>query len=224
LLGAYNAYYLGSPFASGQRSAAEKIDMVQKGATSFFQTPLAEGLAGLLLSPSRGLFVYSPVMALALVGAVMAWKSPRAFAMLIPLQAAVVLEVMVSAKHYDWWGGWTYGPRRLVDTGVFLTLLMIPVIARVVRVRWMCAGFGVLLLYSVSVQVIGAWSNYLGGWENKGGMNIDKPEHRHRLWSWSDTQIGFHATHFQESVRFRKVLIDDYLQLEGPDINSLRER
>lgn len=224
LLGAYNAYYLGSPLTSGQMVASEQMVMAQKGADSFFQTPLAEGLAGLLFSPSRGLFVYSPVMLLGLVGAVMAWKSPRAFAMLIPLQAAVLLEVIVSAKHFDWWGGWTFGPRRVVDTGVFLTLLMIPVIARVVRVRWMCAGFGALLLYSVSVQVIGAWSYHLGAWEGKGGMNIDRPEYRHRLWSWSDTQIGFHATHFQEAVRYRKVLIDDYLNLEGPDLTGLRER
>ncbi|MDD9856619.1 MAG: hypothetical protein OXU96_00990 [Gammaproteobacteria bacterium] len=224
LLGAYNAYYLGSPFTSGQVLGAEQIDMIRKGADGFWQTPLAEGLAGLLFSPSRGLFVYSPVLALGLVGAVMAWKSPRAFAMLIPLQAAVVLDVMLNAKHFDWWGGLTYGPRRLVDTGVFLTLLMIPVIARVVRVRWMCAVFGVLLLYSVSVQVIGAWSYYLGGWENKGGMNIDRVEHRHRLWSWSDTQIGFHVTHFQESMRYRKAVIEDYLNLEGPVITSLRER
>lgn len=224
LLGAYNAHYLGSPWTSGQMVASEQMVMGQKGADSFFQTPLAEGLAGLLFSPSRGLFVYSPVMLLGLAGAVMAWKSPRAFAMLIPLQAAVLLEVIVSAKHFDWWGGWTFGPRRVVDTGVFLTLLMIPVIARVVRVRWMCAGFGVLLLYSVSVQVIGAWSYYLGGWEYKDKMNIDKPEHQHRLWSWSDTQIGFHAAHFQESMRYRKVLIDDYLRLEGADIASPRER
>jgi len=220
LLGAYNAYYLGSPYASGQRSAAEKIDMVQKGATSFFQTPLAEGLAGLLLSPSRGLFVYSPVLALGLVGAVMAWKSPRAFAVLIALQAAVVLDVVMNAKHFDWWGGLTYGPRRLVDTGVFLTLLMIPVIARVARMRWMGGAFAALLLYSVSVQALGAWSYHMGQWDNKNQMNIENPAHRHRLWSWSDTQIGFYLRHGQETRRFKKRRYDYVTKKEAPIITA----
>ena len=220
LLGVYNAHHLGSPFASGQLISSEQNHFVQKGIDSVWQTPLAEGLAGLLFSPSRGLFVYSPVLALGLVGAVMAWKSPRAFAMLIPLQAAVVLDVMVNAKHFDGWGGLTYGPRRLVDTGVFLTLLMIPVIARVVRVRWMCAVFGVLLLYSVSVQVIGAWSYYLGGWAYRDGMS--GPQHGNRLWSWSDTPIGFHATRFQESKQRKKAKLDRHLRGESPIITGLR--
>jgi len=219
LLGAYNAYYLGSPFASGQLLSSELNHFAEKGIDSVWQTPLAEGLAGLLLSPSRGLFVYSPVLALGLVGAVMAWKSPRAFAMLIALQAAVVVDVVMNAKHFDWWGGLTYGPRRLVDTGVFLTLLMIPVIARVVRVRWMCAGFGVLLLYCVSVQVIGAWSYYLGGWAYRDGMS--GPQHGNRLWSWSDSPIIFHATHFQESMQRKEAKLDRYLRGDSPIITRL---
>ena len=210
LLGAYNAYYFGNPFVFGQGLAAEWL-VRERGVAGVWQTPLAEGLAGLLCSPSRGLLVYSPIMALGLAGAVMMWKSPRTFAPLIPLQAAVLLQVAVAAKWYDWWGGWTYGPRPIVDAGVFLSLLTIPVIARVVQAPRMRGVFAALFLYSVAVQAVGAWAYNIVGWNDKDGMNIDQPEHRSRLWSLSDSQLAYYATHFRLARAQKQHDINYYL-------------
>ncbi|MDD9859309.1 MAG: hypothetical protein OXU40_02545 [Nitrospira sp.] len=215
LLGLYNAYYFGSPFVSGQMIVSEWIAQ-QKGMASVWQTPLAEGLAGLLISPSRGLLVYSPVLVFGFVGAVMAWRDPRKYAPLIPLQLVVLGLCVLSAKHFDWWGGWAYGPRRLFDAGVFLTLQMIPVIVRVTHTRWMRGVFVVLLVYSVSVQVIGAWAYNTMGWNNKNGMDIDHPEHHSRLWSLSDNQIVHYATHFQSERSKKQNVVEQYLNNPTP--------
>jgi len=220
LLGAYNAYYFASPFAFGQELAAPERMQNAGVANGMWSTPLAAGLAGILFSPSRGLLVYSPVLAFGFVGAAMAWRDPRRYAALIALQPVVLADLVVAAKWFDWWGGWTYGPRPLIQTGVFLTLLMIPVIARVARMRWMGGAFAALLLYSVSVQALGAWSYHMGQWDNKNQMNIENPAHRHRLWSWSDTQIGFYLRHGQETRRFKKRRYDYVTKKEAPIITA----
>jgi len=209
LFGWYNHYVFGSPLITGQHVRGDAIIQTM-GLTSVWATPLMEGLAGIFLSPSRGLFVYSPVMALGFAGAVMMWREPRKYAPLIPLQLVVLVLCVLSAKHFDWWGGWSYGPRRMVGAGVFLTLLMIPVIVRVGHERWMRGLFAVLLLYSVAVQAIGAWSYNESGWNFKGGMHIDRPEHQSRLWSLSDSQIVHYLAHFRAERKKKQ----DYLRHE----------
>ena len=215
----YNTYAFGGPFAFGQEIAAEGIAQT-KGLTEVWQTSMAEGFAGLLVSPSRGLFVYSPFMVFGFVGAVMAWRDPQHYAPLIPLQAAVLVQIVLAAMWFDWWGGFSYGPRPLVDAGVFLTLLMIPILARVGPANWIRGIFVTLLLYSVAVQVIGAWSYHHDGWNGRNGMNIDDPAHRHRLWSLSDSQIVHHVTNFQAERNGKQALIHRFMNPGGPTLSS----
>ncbi len=215
LLGTYNAYYFGNPLIFGQEIVADAF-ATSKGAAGVWQTPITEGLAGLLFSPSRGLMVYSPIMVFGFIGAVWAWKTPRKFALLILLQIAVLLQFAVAATWYDWWGGWSYGPRPIVDAGVFLTLLMIPVINRVMSVRWMRGVFVALLLYSVAVQVIGAWTCNLEQWNFKNKMDIDKPAYQSRLWSLRDSQIIHHVTNLQAVRTAKRRKVAHYLNATWP--------
>ena len=67
VLALYNQALFGSAFSNGQM--LKSVDFLTlKGRPSLFSTPLGEGLAGLLVSPSRGLFVFSPWTVLALPG------------------------------------------------------------------------------------------------------------------------------------------------------------
>jgi len=113
------------------------------------------------------------------------------------LQLVVLGLCVLSAKHFDWWGGWSYGPRRLLGAGMFLTLLMIPVLIRVGQANWMRGIFVTLLLYSVAVQTIGAWAYNESGWNGKDGKAVGKIQFRSRLWDLGDTQIVHYATHLQ---------------------------
>ena len=92
LLAAYNAYYFGNPLVFGQTVASKIIFLRDTGSASLWQSSWRESLPGLLLSPSRGLVWFSPVLVLGLVSAVAVWREPR-FRPLIPLQAATVLMI-----------------------------------------------------------------------------------------------------------------------------------
>ena len=83
-------------------------------------------LAGLLVSPSRGLFVYSPVL---LLGA------PRAPGQHAPLgrdaflrtvAVGVVGTIVMLGAYAVWWGGHSFGPRLLTDALPAMVLGVVP--------------------------------------------------------------------------------------------------
>lgn len=243
LLAAYNLEHHGSPLRFGQtlRGAAEAEAIT--GAPGAWQTPLLEGLAGHLVSPSRGLVVFSPFLLLALWGVVRIWRD-RTYTRLRPLTLAVVAILLVSSKWYYWWGGWSFGYRLIVDITLLLALFVAPVLDTVFRRRWILAISVVLIAWSVGVQVLGAFAYNLRDWnarvagyavqvpgtsdpeivadldiadrliEKSGGrvvgvvrLDVNSPEHRHRLWSWRDQQIGYYLRNFAESRRAKREMM-----------------
>jgi hypothetical protein len=109
-----------------------------------FTTPLHEGLAGLLLSPGKSLFLYVPLTALAVAAWPRFWRAQRANA---ALYGAIFLVTLVQTSlWWAWWGGWSWGPRFLVPTLPFLILGLIPLLQQSRRARlvgWSLAGLSV---------------------------------------------------------------------------------
>jgi hypothetical protein len=97
----YDLARFGSVFETGY--GAEALD---------FSTPLARGIAGLLVSPGRGLIWFAPPVLLALAG----WPAlRRRNARLAATAAAMGVALLVlAAKFYQWHGGGVWGPRLLV--------------------------------------------------------------------------------------------------------------
>ncbi|WP_176064540.1 hypothetical protein [Anaeromyxobacter diazotrophicus] len=214
-LAAYNAYFFGAPWSFGQTAAGPAIALSKTGSPDLWQTPLLTGLAGTLLSPSRGLLVYSPVLGLGLAGAALAWRR-AGWAPLRPLAVGAALLLLVESKWFDWWGGWAYGYRRVVDLAPILALLAAPALGWIVAARWRRAVFGGLLAWSVLVQVVGAFAYEPRGWnarrEGPAGpaqlaQDIDDPRYRGRLWSWSDAQIPYYLAHFAAARAEREELV-----------------
>lgn len=69
--------------------------------TALWSTPLLQGLAGLLLSPGRGLLVYSPIFVLSIVGAAIAWRR-GGDPLLRALSVGIALTVVVYARWVSW--------------------------------------------------------------------------------------------------------------------------
>jgi hypothetical protein len=189
---AYNLYYFGSPLDFGQLAAGAAVAQWKTGSSDVWQTPVFAGAAGLLLSPSRGLLIYTPFFAAAFAGAVIAWRE-ECYVPLRFLAVAVPLLWLPAFAWFDWWGGWTYGYRPIVDSAPLLAVLCIPALAALRRPAWK-AAFGVAAAWSVFVQVLGVTTYAPDGWnaQRRDGTpaNIDRPEHRDRLWSFHDWQIG----------------------------------
>lgn len=91
---------------------------------SQWTTPFAEGFAGLLASPGRGLLVYAPfVIASLLVGSQLA-RSRRAEMVFVVGSLLVLLAGF--ATWHAWEGGWCWGPRFLAPVVPLLALPLAP--------------------------------------------------------------------------------------------------
>ena len=127
LTGVYNAYYFGNPLVFAQGLAGPAIAQEKTGSSALWQTPLYVGALGLLASPSRGLLIFSPVLAPAGWGLVRsiadpAWRSLRA------LGLAAFATMALQCAWFDWWGGHAYGYRPWLDVMPYLVLLLLPVL------------------------------------------------------------------------------------------------
>jgi hypothetical protein len=155
----------------------------------------AGAFAGLLISPSRGLFIFAPVLVFAIAGAVRAARRrERDDGVLLAFAAASVALTLVYAFFPTWWAGYTYGPRFLSDVAGIASLLLIGVIppALVAARRTAAATFGAVAFAtaafaSLVIQFAGANGGAAGSDWNAVPVSVDlAPE---RVWDLRDTQI-----------------------------------
>ncbi len=89
--------------------------------TKPFDTSLPTGLYGLLLSPSRGFFIYAPYLAFAVAALVLAWRrSGEVARRLRALSLVGLATLLLYATYAEWWGGRVFGPRFLDDQAPLL--------------------------------------------------------------------------------------------------------
>jgi hypothetical protein len=152
-------------------------------------------LAGNLISPARGLLVYSPFLLLTIVGALAFIRSLARLPLFWLALAWLLLHLVSIARLGHWWGGWSYGPRLQTDAlpaWVLLTVLvwnqanqsLKPVVRQIAL-----GGFAVLVAVSVLVHTRQGLYNPLtfawNGWQ--ASPNIDRfPEY---LWDWTYPQF-----------------------------------
>ena len=170
---AYNYLAFGSPLEQGY-------------GTKPFDAPIATGLYGLLLSPSRGLLIYTPYLIFALVALLRAWRWPGETARRLRTLSLVWLATLVLyASYAEWWGGRVFGTRFLDDLAPLLFAAL----------AW---GIGTGMLRTVVTRalfgVLAAWSFLLfnaaalvydQSWDTVPvNVNVDPS----KLFSWSDPQ------------------------------------
>jgi hypothetical protein len=152
----------------------------------FRQTPFFEGLGGVLMSPGRGLFVYSPVLLFSLAGMAVAWRrGPTSFR---ALTLGFPLVVLLVGSWFMWWGGTCFGPRLLADTTPVLCFFLYPLGESLSRRRAMGVLFGIAAALSIGIHALGAFS-YDGRWDEQ----ADTDRNPARLWSWRESPIPFYA-------------------------------
>lgn len=180
LLLAWNGWYLGGPLRFGQSGLGVSVALAKTGVADPWPFRLHESLPGLLVSPSRGLLVFSPFLALAAGGAALAWRRPEHRA-LRPLAVAVALLLVVEGAWFDWWGGWSYGWRRLLGLAPALTLLLVPLAPWLAAARWRRALLGALAAWAVALQGLGALAYDLSGWNARMAWRMALPAGREVL-------------------------------------------
>ncbi|MCS7259267.1 MAG: glycosyltransferase family 39 protein [Anaerolineae bacterium] len=141
LLALYNIARYGNPLDTGYL-AEERFD-----------GDWAQGIAGLLVSPGRGLFLYTPVLLLALAAAPAFGRCHRSIAVLV--YAIVLGHVLLYGKWFMWHGGYAWGPRFMVPAVPFLVLSMLPTITWALRSPYWRGAFVTLVALSGLIQVLG---------------------------------------------------------------------
>ncbi len=123
-----------------------------------FSTPLPEGLAGLLFSPGKSLFIFFPFLLLLAAGIRLNWRALPRLTVAVGLLLAAYL--LLYACWCDWSGDTCWGPRFFVPLGPLLTLLLVPLTQhRGWRGALVAAGSAGLLL-----TVPGALTDYTELW------------------------------------------------------------
>lgn len=166
MIGVYNTMFFGAPWRFGP------------GLGGRFGAAFPESIAGLLVSPARGLMVFTPLALLAL------WeltRQARRSALGGALLAAVGVHFLFMSLWNEWHGGESFGPRLLTDLLPALFFFLPDALRAAPR-----AG-AVLGAFSIAVQLLGGWT-YDYRWErlHQRGLAFDAA-----LWSWADSPLPF---------------------------------
>ncbi|MFO0956041.1 MAG: hypothetical protein U0800_01095 [Isosphaeraceae bacterium] len=189
LMGAALVAYNISTFGSilGGQARLEAMHPALHGVAGPWSGDLVSGALGTLLSPNRGLFVFTPwiVPALALVpafrGRLKAWP------VLIWMLGGLAADLLILSKYAVWWAGHCFGPRYWTDAiPLFAILLAFGLDWCRLKCRPMLVPFAATIAWAVGVQLIGAVF-YPSDW-NLTPSNVDT--HHERLWDWRDTELG----------------------------------
>jgi len=208
LLLVYGLVIFGHAFSTGQTGMGSEVALGKTGSADLWQTPLYLGSLGLFVSPGRGLLVYSPVAVVALGGMLRVWRDRKEHALQALSLAAVVMFVL-AAKWFDWWGGWCYGYRPIVDLTILLAFLAVLV------VPWVCARRGrrlvvlVLAGWSFLVQALGAYAYDVSGWNGRWAYDVVGPGPNQVTTYYDPAQAKRHARERGGSVKSRSESVDD---------------
>ncbi|MBI3943790.1 MAG: hypothetical protein HY326_12310 [Chloroflexi bacterium] len=136
------------------------------GSDPGFTTPWFYGIWGLLMSPGKSWFLYSPLLLLAIPGAWQMWQRDRAVTVL--LAGAILAQILLYAHWWAWWGGWGWGPRLLLPATPLMVLFSLPLLEKLAQSRfrkWQAGLLVGLIAISVAIQVEGVavhYATYLG--------------------------------------------------------------
>jgi hypothetical protein len=189
---AYNLRFFGEPLGGYQTLIGSSV----------FEHSIPEGVAALLISPGKGLFVFAPFFLFLAVGRRLSLGAAGHPATVLLWLGC--LGQLVIYGTMDWRAGWTYGPRFLTDILPFLTLALVPAVERLRPAG--LATFLACLAFGIFVQVVGAFCFPRGGsyllsksdfWKPSGAQflveargGLARPEYLQRGIRWARKKFG----------------------------------
>ncbi len=135
------------------------------------------GLFTLLFSLPRGIFLFSPICILAILGikSFLREFKPIALACIF----AIILTLLLYSSYIDYPGGWTYGPRYLIGimplVGVFLAYSLKTYFAK----KLYLLIFSILSILSISISTLGALTSRIASGSPLEGAG----------WGWSSSFV-----------------------------------
>jgi hypothetical protein len=159
----------------------------QEGSMRLLDGDFVSAAAGVLTSPGRGLFVYSPIFLLSL-GA-MIWKlcAGRWSGLDTALAAVLAGHWLVISSWYSWWGGTVFGPRLFADLIPVWLYFLLPALAALrtpgARRWWLATALVATAVPSFLIHRAGAREQATWEWNIRPSHVDQDPS---RLWDWGD--------------------------------------
>jgi hypothetical protein len=128
-----------------------------------FTNPFLSGAAGLLFHPKKSILLFAPISLLLPLALRFVWKAHRTAFWL--LTGNLVITFVISAKWWDWGGGWVWGPRLLIP-GIIPPLAALGVWSSQgrLRIRWVVpALFALGFLVNVPAVIVGVGAQFADG-------------------------------------------------------------
>jgi hypothetical protein len=145
-----------------------------------------DGIAGMLVSPNRGLFIYTPIALLGIWGILRqikpaAEQGPRD-PILVLFGLTAIGHLIIFGSYETWYAGFTYGPRYTVEITPILALAAADAWLRVPR--WARVLTIAVLPWCIFVEFVGAFCYPAGHWVSRVGEAWPK-----EVWNWRDFAI-----------------------------------
>lgn len=141
-------------------------------------------LAGHLVSPARGLFVYAPILLAAAPGFLVWWRTPGRRAWAVAPAAICGLHYLLISSFSIWWGGYSNGPRLFADVLPAFVVLLVPFFGR--WGRWPRAVRGLAMAAVVAGVLINGWTAWSPAPAAWNFVPNDVNQHTERIWDWAD--------------------------------------
>jgi hypothetical protein len=156
-----------------------------------FLIPSIDRLLGPLISPSRGLFIYTPIFLFSFYGFYLKLQEFRTnypeSILDILLAGIIFAHFLLIAIWFIWWGGYSIGARMFSDMIPFQIYFLIPVIpllaSRSKLITPLRLAFAACLLVSLAIQYMGVATEAMWAW-NYIPTRVEYDQAR--LWDWSD--------------------------------------
>ncbi|MBI5869667.1 MAG: hypothetical protein HZB44_01730 [Actinobacteria bacterium] len=144
-------------------------------------------LAGNLISPGRGILIFSPILILSFAGVIIKIRRSTFERLDLFLILIIGFHWLTISMVTEWWGGHSYGPRFFTDMMPLMIYFMIPVFLIVPKLdgwhkKAVIAGISVLTIFSVFVHFRGSTCGQVQDWN----VHPDIMENQSRLWDWED--------------------------------------
>jgi hypothetical protein len=142
-------------------------------------------LAGQCISPSRGLFVFSPFFIFSVAGVWFAVRRKWEIPLIYYLAIAAALHWVIISAFADWTAGFCFGPRYFSDITPLLMFFLVPAVqeyAKRGKPKLALAGFTLCAGIAVFIHMRGATVWAVEEW-NPPDVNPA------RVWDWKDPQF-----------------------------------
>jgi hypothetical protein len=186
-----------------------------------------EGLVGNIISPSRGLMVFTPVLLFSVYGAYLKFKAKKFELLDLILISIILLHWLIISSNVGGWAGWSFGPRYFSDMLPYFMYFMTPALVMMRSLEGhkktsLTVLFAVLMLISFFIHYRGAndWST--AEW-NSNPVSIDNQPSR--VWNISDIQFlrGFKQQYLPYFLDYKSDLDiggDDELYIQNFNVKE----